>query len=189
MNILAHLYLSNGINDIMLGNFIGDFVKGNKYQNYPELVQKGILLHRNIDTYTDKHPIHKLSRDRFRPRFGLYSGVVVDVLYDHFLANLWNNYTSEPLNEFAQKAYDYISMNEILLPTKLKTITPYMIRHNWILLYKSLIGLERVFKGMARNTSLPNEYKYALDVIQTDYDKLENEFTIFFNDLTSYIDI
>jgi acyl carrier protein phosphodiesterase len=73
----------------MLGNFMGDFVKGNKYLAYTGDIQKGLLLHREIDTFTDKHDTHKQSRDRFRKHYGLYSGVVVDIVYDHFLASRW----------------------------------------------------------------------------------------------------
>lgn len=189
MNLLAHLYLSNGINEVMFGNFIGDFIKGKDYLHYPEEVQKGILLHRKIDDFTDKHPLHKQSRDRFRKGYRLFSGVIVDILYDHYLANHWGEYTKEPLEEFAAKAYQYIELNKILLPDKLKAITPHIIKSNWLLLYKSLPGLERVYKGMAIHTSLPNEYKFAMNIIEQEYNKLENEFIIFFNELRSYLDI
>jgi len=88
MNLLAHLYLSKDINDLMIGNFIGDFVKGNQYLNYSAEIQNGILLHREIDSFSDMHEAHKATRDRFRKGFGLHSGVVVDIVYDHYLAIL-----------------------------------------------------------------------------------------------------
>ncbi len=189
MNILAHLYLSKGINQLMLGNFIGDFVKGNQHAQYPSEVQQGILLHRNIDTFTDKHPIHKQSRDKFRPKYGLFSGVVIDILYDHFLAKNWNSYSKESLQSFSQKAYAYISANENVLPEKLKVITPHMINNDWISLYESISGIERVLRGMASRTSLPDHVTFAICIINKDYDLLENEFKLFFKDLKSYIDI
>lgn len=189
MNILAHLYLSKGINEVMLGNYIGDFVKGKQYLNYPDEVQKGIILHRNIDTFTDKHLLHKQTRDKFRSGYGLYAGVVVDILYDHFLANNWHKYTDVPLSDFAQKAYAYITLNESILPDRLKKVTPYMVQHNWIMAYATEQGIKRVLDGMARNTSLPDKSKYAIGVMKKDYNLIENEFLDFFKDLTSYINI
>lgn len=186
MNLLAHLYLSKGINDIMLGNYIGDFVKGKQYLNYPKDIQKGIILHRNIDTFTDNHPTHKESRDRFRSNYGLFSGVVVDILYDHFLAKNWYKYSNEQLPSFAQKAYDYIQMNETMLPQKLKTVTPHMVRSNWILLYREISGIERVLSGMSRNTSLPDKVAFAIEIINSEYKQLEQEFLYFFKDLQDF---
>ncbi len=187
MNILAHLYLSNGINQLMIGNFIGDFVKGNQYLKYPDEIQKGILLHRSIDTYTDQHPLHKQSRNLFRPKYGLFSGVVVDILYDHFLAKNWSCYSNESLHSFSQKAYAYINANENILPNKLKEITPYMISNDWINLYKSISGIGRVLEGMARRTSLPDHVTFAICIINKHYDLLEKEFKLFIIDLKSYI--
>lgn len=186
MNLLAHLYLSNGINDTMLGNYIADFVKGKQYLDYPKDIQKGILLHRAIDTFTDNHHLHKQSRNRFRSNYGLFSGVVIDIVYDHFLARNWELYSNEQLSEFATKAYNYISSNETILPERLKQITPHMIRSNWILLYQEISGIERVLAGMSRNTSLPNEVNFAIEVINREYKQLEHEFMHFFSDLKEF---
>jgi len=186
MNLLAHLYLSNGINDMMFGNYIADSVKGRQYLEYPEEIQKGILLHRAIDTFTDKHPLHKQSRDRFRSNYGLFSGVVIDIVYDHYLAKNWALYSSELLSDFAKKAYDYISLNETMLPSKLKLVTPHMIRSNWILMYQNISGIERVLAGMSRNTSLPNEVRFASKVINREYKQIEHEFMHFFSDLRDF---
>lgn len=186
MNLLAHLYLSNGINGTMLGNYIADFVKGKQYLDYPEEIQKGILLHRAIDSFTDQHPLHKKSRDRFRSNYGLFSGVVIDIVYDHYLAKNWNLYSNDLLSEFAEKAYNYISLNETMLPGKLKSVTPHMIRSNWILLYREISGIERVLTGMSKNTSLPNKVNFAINVINKEYKQIEHEFMHFFSDLRNF---
>ncbi|MFA6403884.1 MAG: ACP phosphodiesterase [Salinivirgaceae bacterium] len=176
MNILAHLYLSKGINKLMLGNYMGDFVKGNQYLNYPEPIQQGILLHRKIDDFTDKHEAHRSSRDRFRKKYGLHSGIVVDIVYDHFLANRWNFIHPTPLEDYASEVYLYISQNQQWLPQRLNEITTHLIKNNWLVLYKSLSGIEKVLKGMAYRTSLPDQVSFAMEIIDNEYTMLQQEF-------------
>ena len=183
MNILAHLYLSAGINDLMLGNFIGDFVKGNKYLDFPGDIQKGILLHREIDTFTDKHPAHKSSRDRFREQYGLYSGIVVDIVFDHFLAKQWTDFHSSTLDDYAQQVYTYIKLHNKIIPPRLQQITPFIIDNNWLVLYKSLDGIDRVLTGMSKRTSLPPNTPFAMRILEQFYDELNKDFHQIITDL------
>src|SRR5690606_38990711 len=101
MNFLSHLYLSGKSTEIIIGNFIGDFVKGAKMDDYPPEVTKGIKLHREIDFFTDNHPVVMKSKDKLRVKHGHYAGVVVDMFYDHFLAVDWESYHPQPLKIFA----------------------------------------------------------------------------------------
>ncbi len=118
MNFLSHLYLSGDAEGLLIGNFIADSVKGSDFLKYPEEIQKGIVLHRKIDTYTDSHPIVEESKQRLRERYKKYASVIVDVYYDHYLAVNWNAYSSESLHEYAQKTYQLIDKNKHLLPYK-----------------------------------------------------------------------
>ena len=106
MNFLAHIYLSGDNDLVTIGNFIADGVKGNDYKKFPEELQTGILLHRAIDTYTDAHDTVKQSTRRLHQRYSHYSGVIVDILYDHFLAKNWDNYSNIPLAIYAERFYD-----------------------------------------------------------------------------------
>lgn len=188
MNILAHLYLSKGINDIMLGNFMGDFVKGKNFQNYPSEIQQGILLHREIDTFTDNHPAHKSSRDRFRKGYGLHSGIVVDIVYDHFLALNWNNFSTIELELFAQQAYHHIDLNMHIMPTRIQDIAPFIIKNNWLVMYKSLEGIERSLNGMAKRTSLPSKTSFAMDVLNKNYEEINLESIQIITDLNKMVE-
>ena len=105
MNFLAHLFLSDENPEIMVGNFIADMVKGNSFLGYPTTIGKGIRIHRNIDKFTDSHPIVQLSKKRLRPNYRKYAGVIVDMFYDHLLAVDWHTYSPIPLASFAEKAY------------------------------------------------------------------------------------
>ena len=108
MNFLAHIYLSGDTNEILIGNFIGDYVKGNDYLKYPTNIGKGILLHRKIDAFTDKHSVTKSCKTFINPKYRKFSGIVIDIFYDHFLATNWEQYSSVPLKEFAIRKYNIL---------------------------------------------------------------------------------
>ena len=72
MNLLAHIFLSGDADQLLIGNFIADFIKGNRFEHLePEMI-RGIYLHRFIDSYTDRHPLVKQSARRLQPKFGKY---------------------------------------------------------------------------------------------------------------------
>jgi len=100
MNFLAHIYLSGDNEQVKIGNFMADSIKGKKYLKYPGDLQKGIILHRAIDYYTDTHPVFKQSTQKLFPEYGHYSGIIVDIFYDHFLASNWKKYSEVPLKEY-----------------------------------------------------------------------------------------
>ncbi|HNQ82643.1 MAG TPA: DUF479 domain-containing protein, partial [Bacteroidales bacterium] len=97
MNFLAHLYLSGKEEDVIIGNFVADAIKGNSLGHYPQGMERGIRLHREIDSYTDSHELFRASRNRLAPRYNHFSGIIVDLYYDHFLAKFWNEYSNEDL--------------------------------------------------------------------------------------------
>ncbi|MCC6279434.1 MAG: DUF479 domain-containing protein [Saprospiraceae bacterium] len=144
MNHLAHCFLSFDDEDLLLGNFIGDFVKGNDWQNYPEKVQQGILLHRTIDSYTDNHPMTDRSVARVRPYAGRYSPPFTDILYDHLLALHWEKYTHTPFDVFAQKTYRQLETRAAEMPAILQERLPKMIAGQFLHGYTRREGLEWV---------------------------------------------
>ena len=111
MNFLAHTYLSGCNEEIIVGNFMGDYVKGKNYQLFPEMVKKGILIHRDIDTFTDTHPITRKGKQRISARYHKYAGIIIDIFYDHFLASMWDRFSDLPLNDFVSRTYDLLKRN------------------------------------------------------------------------------
>ena len=103
MNFLAHTYLSGCNEEIIVGNFMGDYVKGSRYMDFPEMVKKGILIHRDIDTFTDMHLITRRSKQMVAAKYSKYAGIIIDIFYDHFLASLWDDYSNLPLSDFVNK--------------------------------------------------------------------------------------
>ncbi len=187
MNFLAHLYLSGNNPKIMIGNFMGDFVKGRTYRNqYDSEIIKGIDLHRSIDEFTDSHAIVTQSKNRLRPKYRHYSGVITDVFYDHFLAANWNQFHPLPLAQFAQQAYQTIQSFDAELPAELNHMMPYMVNGNWLLNYSNLEGIHRALSGMARRTPYESKMEEAVTDLRENYEAFRNEFIEFFPLLEVY---
>ncbi|NKI32409.1 ACP phosphodiesterase [Croceivirga thetidis] len=186
MNFLAHIYLSFDEPEITLGNFFADHIRGNKYQHLPERIQKGILLHREIDTYTDAHPIAKMSSKRLHKNYSHYSRVIVDIYYDHFLAKNWDDYCPIPLKKYVEDFYDLLEENYNILPIGTKRMMPYMIADNWLYNYSNLEGISRVLNGMNRRTNNKSKMNFAILDLEEHYEAFENEFIEFFKDLSTF---
>ncbi len=180
MNFLSHIYLSGDSTTVLLGNFIGDFVKGRQIQKYPEDIQKGILLHREIDFFTDSHPIVSQSKYKLRASQGHYSGVVVDIFYDHFLAANWKDYCPTPLQKFAQSTHAKLQDNLHWMPPDAQFMLPYMIQNNWLVSYQTIEGIERACKGMAQRTKFKSNMANAHEQLLQHYDTLKEDFNTFF---------
>ena len=186
MNYLAHIYLSNEEEEITLGNFIADGVKGKKYVQFPLGIQQGILLHRAIDSYTDAHPIVRKSTKRLHKKYSHYSGVIVDILYDHFLAKNWTQYHSIPLHKYTENFYNLINSNFDRLTPRIQKMMPYMIEQNWLLSYASIDGIGKILDQMNRRTNNQSKMNLAVLELTTYYKEFEEEFTLFFEDLKKY---
>lgn len=171
----------------MLGNFMGDFVKGKAYlQQYEADIIKGIHLHRHIDEFTDSHPIVTDSKNRLRPKYRHYSGVIVDVFYDHFLAHNWNTFHPQPLDVFAHHAYDTIASHYAILPDELNRMMPYMISGNWLVNYSKTEGIHQALSGMARRTPFASKMDEAVTDLHEHYDDFNAEFMAFFPQLNTF---
>ncbi|MET7029065.1 acyl carrier protein phosphodiesterase [Sediminicola luteus] len=186
MNFLAHIYLSFGNDEITLGNFIADSIRGNRHKHLPVNVQKGIMLHRAIDTFTDAHPTVRKSTRRLHKNYSHYSGVIVDIFYDHFLAKNWQQYSETPLDIFVEQFYDLLEENYTILPDGVKRMMPYMISDNWIYNYSNLDGISRVLSGMNRRTKNKSKMNFAILDLETHYIDFEKEFSVFFEELITY---
>ena len=186
MNFLAHAYLSGNNEEILFGNFVADAVKGNGWQNYPQDIQTGMRLHRLIDVYTDRHPVFKRSLGRIRGSFGKYSGIVVDIYYDHFLAKNWSDYSTTGLADYADHVYKILQDNYETLPERTKRMLPYLVSLNWLVGYANFSELNLVFYGMDGRTGLKSGMKKAVKVLKENYTDLKLDFVEFFPELITY---
>lgn len=186
MNYLAHIYLSGNDSQVIIGNFIADGIKGKKYLKYPPEIQKGILLHRQIDTFTDAHPIVRQSTKRLHQNYGHYSGIIVDIFYDHFLAKNWSKYSNIPLDEYVESFYQLLKDSHETLPHRIQKMMPYMIAENWLLSYASVSGISTILFQMNYRTQQKSKMNLAVTELEQFYIKFETEFTTFFEELITF---
>lgn len=188
MNFLAHIYLSGNNPRIMVGNFIGDFVKGRYPQEkFEPDIARGIEVHRAIDAFTDTHPVVRKSKLRLRPTYRHYAPVIVDVFYDHFLARYWGNYHPEPLPQFAERTYQTLLLQRDILPEAVKHLLPYMINGNWLVNYGTFEGIQGALTGMSRRTTHVSRMDEAVNDLRRDYDDFRKEFEEFFPELEGHV--
>ncbi len=186
MNFLAHIYLSGDDTSLQIGNFIADAVKGKKYTEYPITIQHGILLHRKIDTYTDRHPIVKKSTARLFPKYSHYSTVIVDILYDHFLAANWNDFSTIALETYVADFYKLLQSHYELLPQKIQNFLPHMIQQNWLANYATIPGIGNILYQMNRRTNNISKMDLAIVELENYYTEFEQEFRSFFKEIITY---
>ena len=183
MNFLAHIYLSGENDLIKIGNFMADGIRGKQFDHFPEDVQKGILLHRFIDTYTDSHDIFRQSTKRLHEKYHHYSGVIVDIVYDHFLAKNWTKYSDEKLADFINRFYNSLHNNYDILTEKTQGLMPYMIERNWLLSYRTTEGIHQILTQMDRRSKNISKMQFAIEELTEFYDDFEEEFTSFFEEI------
>ena len=189
MNFLAHIYLSGEDRELMIGNFIADAVKGSHYKKYPYRIKQGILLHRAIDHFTDTHPTVKQSIKRLRPKYGLYSGIIVDIFYDHFLAANWKNYSDQPLAEYVAQFYKILQAHAAILPERILNFMPYMLKDNWLLSYATIPGISRILDQMNHRTKGRSKMTFASSELEAYYLDFQKEFEFFFIELKAFSEV
>ena len=186
MNFLAHIYLSGNNDLIKIGNFMADSIRGHSYEGYQEDIKKGILLHRSIDSFTDTHPVYRQSKHRLHEKYGHYSGVIMDIFYDHFLAKNWKTYCNENLDEYAENFYLLLKENYNLLTDRVKGMMPYMIARNWFVCYSTISGLKMIMFQMDHRTKNRVDMHESIVELQYFYSEFENEFSLFFEELRQH---
>lgn len=187
MNFLAHAYLSFDNPQLLVGNMISDFVKGKNRFEYSIDVQKGIILHRQIDAFTDFHAATKEAKMFLKPAVGLYSGPFIDVAYDHFLANDRNEFTDVTLRRKAENTYDILNANYSMLPSVFQKIFPYMKEQNWLYNYKSTSGTQSSFGGLARRAKYLNNSDKVFELFQKHYNELRECYNAFFPFVKAFV--
>ena len=186
MNFLAHIFLSGEDDFVKIGNFMADGIHGKKYLHFPETIQKGIVLHRAIDSFTDAHPTFRQSTKRLHEPYHHYSGVIVDVFYDHFLAKNWNRYSEESLENYVARFYQSLYDNYELLTQRTQHLLPYMVEQNWLVSYQTTEGIQQILTQMDRRTKNKSNMQFSVNELVLYSTEFENEFTLFFKELIDF---
>jgi len=186
VNYLAHAYLSFGNPKVLIGNFIGDFVRGDIENLYDKDIVVGIKLHWEIDKYTDNHPVVKEAQSILRPEYGRYSTVITDMYFDYFLGRYWKNYSPIPIEEFAENVYAIIEEHKEILPEKFLMTFGYMKYYNWLTGYGDLDGIRRALTGMSKRTKFDSKMETAHLFLDQHHEYLKLHFGDFFEDVVSF---
>ena len=172
----------------MIGNLIGDFVKGKLPNDFPIEIMKGVKTHRKVDFYTDRHPVVKESKKLISNKRKKYSGVLIDVFFDHFLSIYWNSYSDMDFEHFIERAYEILLKYEDIYPEKGKTLIPRIVENDWLRKYKSFEGLKLVFEKMSLRVKRQNPLVGSEEELIGNYSAFGSNFKIFFPDLMGYVE-
>lgn len=183
MNYLAHAYLSYNKPLILVGNMVSDFVKGSRKLGYAATVQKGIELHRAIDNFTDAHPATAKAKRFFHSHYRLYSGPIMDIIYDHFLANDATIFSDASLLRFTKEVYQTLEEETVHLPMRFVTVLAYMKMENWLYHYRTPEGIQRSLHGLVRRASFISDSATAFQLFLSHYNELRSCYEEFFPDV------
>lgn len=187
MNYLAHFYLADGSPDALVGSLLGDFVKADDHADYPPEIQRAILSHRKIDSFTDAHPVISRSKRRLSDTHRHTKGILIDLFYDHFLARNWGDYAKVPLPEFTRHVYQTLTGYQDILPHRMQRMLPYMITDDWLGSYTDVENIERALKGLSRRLTRSNSLGQGVADLETNYAAFQSDFRAFFPELSAYV--
>jgi acyl carrier protein phosphodiesterase len=186
MNFLAHFYLSNFNEDLIVGNFIADSVKGKQLLQFSEEIQRGIILHRSIDNFTDNHPIVMKTKESLRLKHGKFSPVISDIIYDYFLASNWKKYSLVPLKLYSSSIYKTLGKNILIFPLDAQITFTYMVKNNWLYNYSHYAGISKALKGISKRTNYQNNMHEAPETLLENKEEYKQHFFEFFPDLINH---
>jgi acyl carrier protein phosphodiesterase len=186
MNYLGHAYLSFNSPPILVGNMISDFVKGKQKFVFNGNIQKGMVLHRAIDDFTDSHPATKKAMQVFKPAYRLYSAPIMDVLFDYFLANDPSLFDDASLKAFSQNIYSQLENNTVHLPNRFLQVLTYMKADDWLYNYKYVHGIRRSLQGLVRRATFITESDTAYQLFLENQDFLNGCYQDLFKDVKQY---
>ena len=185
MNFLAHSYLSFS-EEQLVGNMIADFVKNRDVAHLPESIQKGIKLHRAIDTFTDAHPLIHEAKAPFRSLVRLYSGAFVDVAFDYFLANDTTENSQREWQEHSQRVYAVLRRYEEFLPEVFKKVLDKMQQDDWLYNYRNEWGIEYSFRNVVNKAQFLDKTTNVFPAFLANKDFLREKYEIFFPEIKSF---
>lgn len=182
MNYLAHAFLSKNDKDLLIGNFIADHIRGNNFAAYPEKVIDGIRLHREIDTFTDAHSEFKKSKRIFYHGFEKYSGILVDIYFDYFLAKDFPKYSGLSLESFSDGVYKIYSEHEHILPKSSSGFLEYVIKNNIYTSYSNLQDIEKVLFHLSHRIKHNVRLDDSIAIFKANEPELQSNFDLFFSE-------
>ncbi|QOL26850.1 DUF479 domain-containing protein [Thalassotalea sp. LPB0316] len=194
MNYLAHLYLAQPNADSHMGNLLGDFRKGTDITKYSNDILSGLDNHYLVDRYTDGHEIVKSAKQLFEPRYRRFSGIAIDVLFDHFLINHWHSLNKFESNEkqsferFKQQSYHLLLQRQLIMPERMERVVGMMVDDDWFEQYRDLSGVERALINIAKRIRFNNDFAGCVSDVNRHYQAFEQAFLNYFPQLLTHVE-
>lgn len=185
MNFLFHMLLSGHDDQILVGNFMGDFVKGPLAERFPPRIRSGVLLHRRIDSYAEQHPLFRRSRYRLAKEYGLYRGVMVDLFYDYFLLNDWSSWCDQPLSDYLARTRSVVEKHHDSIPQEMHRLIP-MLFDELMPSYGTAEGIGSALQRISRRIKRSNPLAGGEQELLLHHDDLRDDFRGFTADIFRY---
>ena len=183
MNYLGHLVLSENDEEILFGNFIADAIKGKSYLDWPDKIQKGILLHRFIDEFTDNNINYLKGKRRFYKGYPKIGGVINDIVYDYLLWQYYIDNNILELNMEIKRFHTILDKYKDDMPEKIKFMYTYMKRDNWLLNYKYHWGVKKALRGIGKRINYSNNLDQSFNIVIDNLEDFKNEFQLFYSEI------
>jgi acyl carrier protein phosphodiesterase len=187
MNWLAHLFLSEPNSAFRIGNLLPDMVGQSTLSGFPPEFLRGVQQHRRIDAFTDSHPIVRRSVARVGPKFRRFSGIFVDIFYDHFLSREWPNFSAMPLPVFTHEVYACFAKHRHEIPAETYAIFERMKTENWLSTYGDLQGVATTLGRIGLRLRRPTPLAEGAVILEADYAGFAADFTAFFPELILHV--
>lgn len=186
MNHLMHLFLSGSDPEILVGNLMGDFVKGRLDDRFSPGLRRGLELHRKIDSFAAGNELFLRSKRRIDLRYGHFRAVLVDIFYDHFLACNWNDYSPLSLEEFLGSSHQILARYKNQLPPRLQELLPRMFSRHWLVAYREPAGIETALLRMSERLARQNPLAEGIEELLEKRDLLLRDFRAFLPEIRAY---
>lgn len=186
MNHLAHTLLSGSDDGLRLGGLMGDFVRGRIDPELPIGVQRGIALHRAIDTFTDSHATIRAARALFEPPYRRYAGILIDIWFDHLLARDFGRWSEIPLQRFSDDVVLLLIKHDDLLPDSLRRFRSYLRSSRLPAAYADRPMISEVLLGVGSRLKRANPLAQGLIEISRLEIQLDQTFADFFAELVEF---
>lgn len=189
MNFVAHLYLAQPSADSYFGNLLGDFRRGVTVEDYSPAVQAGVANHIHVDKFTDRHDLVKGALAQISPRRRRFGGIILDVLFDHFLLKHWARYSHLSADTFTQQAYQRLAERVSVMPSRMQRVVTSMIEHEWLDTYKTLSGVGHALERTASRIRFAHQFDGSIEEVFSNYDDFEGIFLAFFPQLIASVNV
>lgn len=187
MNYLAHLFLAQPTADSHMGNLLGDFRKGADISQYNQQILRGLDNHYLVDKFTDQHATTKAMKQLFKPQYRRFSGIAIDVMYDHFLIQHWTAFHAESFERFKAQSYVKLRERQSIMPPRMHTVIGKITQDDWFEHYREADSVYVAIGNIARRIRFKNDFERSVEDIDLHYEKLEQSFLEFFPQLVNHV--